>query len=162
MNDTTDIKRQFFNSLKLGTGEAYLIAKNNPHIDFSNQIIKGVLNIYAYDGQSEGNRAQYIFDTISTSKLPNKELEQCCIALIKVHLAYRSDIHNLYRQLRLFEQADAEQIFTRVSSFMKLTEIMCRDKIKSLATIAESYIQLKKESVNEYWNFWSKLFNYSQ
>lgn len=27
--------------------------------------------------------------------------EQCCILLIRVHLAYRSDIHNLYRQLRL-------------------------------------------------------------
>ncbi|MET1053956.1 MAG: HEPN domain-containing protein, partial [Pedobacter sp.] len=28
-------------------------------------------------------------------------VEQCCIALIRVHLAYRSDIHNLYRLLRL-------------------------------------------------------------
>jgi len=28
-------------------------------------------------------------------------VEQCCIALIRVHLAYRSDIHNLYRLLHL-------------------------------------------------------------
>lgn len=72
MNDTANIKRQFFNSLKRGTGEAYLIAKNNPEIDFSNQIIKGALNIYAYDGQSESDRAQYIFDIISVSKQKDK------------------------------------------------------------------------------------------
>ncbi|CAM4411839.1 HEPN domain-containing protein [Pedobacter westerhofensis] len=28
-------------------------------------------------------------------------VEQCCICMIRVHLAYRSDIHNLYRLLRL-------------------------------------------------------------
>ncbi|TCC96790.1 HEPN domain-containing protein [Pedobacter psychroterrae] len=27
--------------------------------------------------------------------------EQCCILLIRIYLAYRSDMHNLYRQLRL-------------------------------------------------------------
>ena len=37
MTDTANIKKQFLNSLKRGTGEAYLIIKNNPKIDFSNQ-----------------------------------------------------------------------------------------------------------------------------
>ena len=64
MKNTAHIKRQFFNSLKRGTGEAYLIAKENPTIDFSNLIIKGALTNYAYDGQSENSRAQYIFDLI--------------------------------------------------------------------------------------------------
>lgn len=122
--------------------------------------------------------------------MAHQVVEQCCIALIRVHLAYRSDIHNLYRQLRLcesfspapsklflsgseedkrlfdimvksysaarykddfkVEQADAEQIFTRVSTFLKLTEIMCGDKINSLATVADSYTQLKKESEVDY------------
>lgn len=72
MTDTANIKRQFLNSLERGTGEAYLIAKNNSDIDFSNQIIKGALNIFAYDGQCEGNRAQYIFDIISLSKQKSK------------------------------------------------------------------------------------------
>lgn len=122
--------------------------------------------------------------------MSHQVVEQCCIALIKVHLGYRSDIHNLYRQLgmcdsfspapsslllsgreddkRLFDimvksysaarykddfkvdQADAEQIFTRVSTFLKLTEIMCGDKIKSLATIAESYKLSTTESEVDY------------
>ncbi|ANH80701.1 hypothetical protein A8C56_06670 [Niabella ginsenosidivorans] len=50
MTDTTDIRRQFLNSLKRGTGEAYFIVKNNPKIDFSNQIIKGALYIFAMTG----------------------------------------------------------------------------------------------------------------
>ncbi|MBC7417835.1 MAG: HEPN domain-containing protein [Pedobacter sp.] len=112
--------------------------------------------------------------------------EQCCILLIRVHLAYRSDMHNLYRQLRLcnsfstapswlflsggeedkrlFEimvksysaarykddfrvnQADAEQIFIRISNFIKLTEILCLKKIESLGMEAELYKQHKQES----------------
>ena len=72
MTDTSNIKRQFFNSLKRGTGEAYLLVKDNPKIDFSNHIIKGALNIYAYDGQSEGDRAKYIFDIISISNQKDK------------------------------------------------------------------------------------------
>lgn len=72
MKGNKNLKSQFFNSLKRGTGEAYLISKSNPNIDFSNQIIKGALNIFAYDGQCEGNRAQYIFDIIDISKQKTK------------------------------------------------------------------------------------------
>jgi len=72
MTNTSEIKRQFFNSLKCGTGEAYLLMKRYPEIDFSNHIIKGVLKNYAYDGQCEGSRAQYIFELISLSKQQDK------------------------------------------------------------------------------------------
>ena len=72
MTDPINIKRQFLNALKRGTGEAYLIVKDNPKIDFSNQIIKGALNIFAYDGQCEGDRATYIFEIISISKKKDK------------------------------------------------------------------------------------------
>jgi len=44
--------------MKCGTGEAYLIAKENPTIDFSRYIIKGALKNYEYDGQSKPSRAQ--------------------------------------------------------------------------------------------------------
>lgn len=72
MKGNKNLKSQFLNSLKRGTGEAYVIAKSNPNIDFSNQIIKGALNIFAYDGQCEGNRAQYIFDISDISKQKTK------------------------------------------------------------------------------------------
>jgi hypothetical protein len=67
-----NIQRQFFNSLKRGTGEAYLIARNNPTVDFSNYIIKGALKNFAYDGQSEGSRAKYIYDLILLSTQQDK------------------------------------------------------------------------------------------
>ncbi len=67
MPDLRILKRQFLHVLKRGTGEAYLIVKAHPEIDFSNQIIQGALNIFAYDGQSEGDRATYIFEIISIS-----------------------------------------------------------------------------------------------
>ncbi|WP_442591912.1 HEPN domain-containing protein [Pedobacter sp. AW31-3R] len=114
----------------------------------------------------------------------HQTVEQCCNALIKVYLAYRSDIHNLNRLLllcncfspaplkmflsspedeRLFnilvksysaaryndnfqvEEADAEQLYTRVSVFVALTKLMCGQKIDALAKEAESYKKLKAE-----------------
>lgn len=72
MEKTIFIKRQFYNSLKRGTGEAFIIEKEYPEIDFSNLIIKGALRNFAYDGQCENSRAQYIFDLISISTKKEK------------------------------------------------------------------------------------------
>ena len=69
---STDIKRQFSNSLKRGTGEAYLILQDNPNIDFSDIIIKGAITNYAYDQQSEGSRAVYIYQFIKKVKQKDK------------------------------------------------------------------------------------------
>ena len=70
--DTEDIKQQFFNSLKRGTGEAFLILKGNPTIDFSDLIFKGAITNYSYDNQSEGSRANYIYRFIKKSKQKDK------------------------------------------------------------------------------------------
>lgn len=72
MNENLIIKKNFKSSLKRGTGEAYLILKKNPTIDFSSDLIKGALKDYAYDGQSEGSRALYISELISLSKQQEK------------------------------------------------------------------------------------------
>jgi hypothetical protein len=72
MTKTTDIKRQFLNSLKRGTGEAYLILRDNPTIDFSDLIIKGAVTNHSYDNQSEGSRANYIYRFIKKSKQKDK------------------------------------------------------------------------------------------
>ncbi len=49
-----------------------MIAKKNTGIDFSTYIIKGALKNYAYDGQIESNRAQYIFDLYLLSDKKDK------------------------------------------------------------------------------------------
>ncbi len=66
-----NLKKQFRQSLKCGTGEAYLIAKANPDIDFSSDIKKAALTNYAYDPQCEGDRAFYVAGLIELS--PRKE-----------------------------------------------------------------------------------------
>ena len=121
--------------------------------------------------------------------MAHQVVEQCGIALIRVHLAYRCDIHNIYRQLnicdsftsapsklllsgkkddkRLMEimvksyssarykddfkvcQADAEQLVLKAFKFVKLTEVLCKQKIEKLALEAVAYKQNKKESEAE-------------
>ncbi len=149
MTDTPDIKRQFFNSLKRGTGEAYLIAKNNPTIDFSGYIIKGALHNYAYDGQSEGSRAQYVFDLISLS---NKK-EKIRKAILKGLATEQSDtwsLTHLFDLAKLFaQQGDNEArqaIYDRFlnnpiegSDWVGYSEIIELDGLNGLIFIAEKF-----------------------
>jgi hypothetical protein len=69
---TTDIKQRFFDSLKRGTGEAFILLNENPDIDFSKLIIKGAVRNYAYDPQSERSRADYIYRLIKNAKQKDK------------------------------------------------------------------------------------------
>ena len=113
-----------------------------------------------------------------TAFLLHQVVEQSCIGLIRVNIAYRSEFHNIYRLLglcrsfsdapfnilvgekssdrRLFDilsksygkaryasefsvtRKDAEELYDKVSSFIELVESMCRNKIKTLATLTIS------------------------
>ncbi len=83
MSKEKEIKKRFLNSIKLGTGEAYLILKENSKIDFSNLIIKGAIYNYAYDPQSEGSRAKYIFGLIKISEQKDKIVAKLFSKLIE-------------------------------------------------------------------------------
>ena len=116
----------------------------------------------------------------------HQAVEQCCIVLIRVHMAYRSEIHNLKRLLnlcncfsnqpfktllsgssedeRLFailiksysearygdhfsvESEDAEQLYNRITDFVDLAKIMCKEKIQKLENEAVSYKRVTQES----------------
>lgn len=82
MNDTANIKQQFFDSLKRGTGEAYILLKKNRHIDFSDLIVKGAIKNYSYDNQSEGSRADYIYRLIRNSKQKDKIVKSVLTKLL--------------------------------------------------------------------------------
>ena len=160
MNDTLALKRQFLNSLKRGTGEAYLIVKNNPKIDFSNQIIKGALNIYAYDGQSESDRAKYIFDIISISNQKDKIRKSVLKGLA-------TEQHNTWNLTHLFaltklyaEQNDNESrqaIYNRFlinpiegSDWVGHKEILELDGLKGLFYISEKFGKYIKQNPNDW------------
>jgi len=149
MNKTTYLKQQFYSSLKRGTGEAYLIAKNNPSVDFSNYIIKGALKNFAYDGQAENSRAQYIFDLISISK--NKEKIRNAVF---EGLATEQDdtwtLTHLFALVKLYaEQGDEkakQAIYERFlknpiegSDWVGYKEILELDGLKGLIYIAEKF-----------------------
>jgi hypothetical protein len=66
--DNITIRKRFLSSIKRGTGEAYLLMKANPNINFSKIIIKGATSDYAFDTQVEPSRANYIYRLIAKSK----------------------------------------------------------------------------------------------
>lgn len=149
MTDITNIKRRLLNAIKRGTGEAYLIVKDNPDIDFSNQIIKGACNIYAYDGQAEGDRAQYVFDIISISN----QKEKIRKAVLQALASERNDTWNLthlFALTKLFaEKQDAEAkqaMYDRFlsdpingSDWVGADEILKLDKLDGLFYVAEKF-----------------------
>jgi len=91
MTENDEIRNQFLNSLKLGTGKTYLILKHNPSIDFSDLIIKGAIENFAYDAQSEGSRAKYIFRLIQKSK----QKEKITSAILTKLISKKIDDHGL-------------------------------------------------------------------
>lgn len=62
-----DVKLRFRSSIRRGTGEAYLLIRKYAHADFSDEIIKACLKNFAYDGQCESSRADYLFELILLS-----------------------------------------------------------------------------------------------
>lgn len=164
MTDTANIKRQFLNSLKRGTGEAFLLLKDNPNIDFSNHIIKGALKIYAYDGQSEGNRAQYIFDIISISKQKNKIRK----AILKGLATEQDDTWNLthlFALAKLYAQqndTEAKQaIYNRFltnpidgSDWVGAYEILELDGLNGLFYVAEKFGKHIEQNPDDWQDDW--------
>jgi hypothetical protein len=164
MNDITNTKRQFLYSLKRGTGEAYMIVKGNPKIDFSNQIIKGALSIYAYDGQSEGNRAQYIFDIISVSEQKGKIRN----ALLQGLATEQNDTWNLthlFALAKLYAQQDdteaKQAIYDRFlnnpidgSDWVGYSEILELDGLNGLFFIAEKFGKYIEQNPDEWQDDW--------
>lgn len=162
MTDTVNMKRQFLNSLKRGTGEAYLMVKDNPEIDFSNQIIKGALNLFAYDGQCEGNRAQYIFDIIAISNQKDK-IRKSVLQGLATEQNDTWNLTHLFALTKLFaEQNDTEAkqaIYDRFlnhpieySDWVGFSEILELDGLNGLFYIAEKfgkYIEQNPDDVQD-------------
>lgn len=149
MNETTEIKRKFFDSLKRGTGEAYLIGRDNPTVDFSNIIIKGALKNFAYDGQSEGSRAQYIFDLIAISKNQTKIKDAILNGLANeqddtwslTHLFEISKLYALHGNPE-FKQAIYDRFLNNPiegSDWVGYEEILELDGLNGLIHIAEKF-----------------------
>jgi len=164
MNDTANIKRQFFDSLKRGTGEAYLIAKENPKIDFSTYVIKGALRNYSYDGQSESSRAKYIFDLYSLSDKKDK-IRKAILNGIATEQEDTWSLTHLFDIAKLFaQQGDQEMrqaIYDRFcknpiegSDWVGYSEILELDGLQGLIFIAEKFGKFIEQNPDDWQDDW--------
>lgn len=164
MTDIADKKRQFINSLKRGTGEAYLISKTNPEIDFSNQIIKGALNIFAYDGQCEGDRAKYIFDIISISKQKDK-IRKAVLQGLATEQSDTWNLTHLFALAKLYAQQNdievKQAIYDRFlknqiegSDWVGAYEILELDGLNGLFYVAEKFGKYIEQNPDDWQDDW--------
>ncbi|WP_316806519.1 hypothetical protein [Pedobacter agri] len=164
MNDTTNIKRQFLNSLKRGTGEAYLLLKSNPNIDFSNHIIKGVLNIYAYDGQCESDRAKYIFDIISISKQKDK-IRKAVLQGLATEQNDTWNLTHLFAIAKLYAQQNDTEVKQAIydrflnnpiegSDWVGAYEILELDGLNGLFYVAEKFGKHIEQNPDDWQDDW--------
>jgi hypothetical protein len=179
MTDIADIKRQFLNSLKRGTGEAFLVLKDNPTIDFSDLIIKGAITNYSYDNLSEGSRANYIYRFIQKSKQKGKivkavltklesekkdywGLDQMCDLAVKFykagHLEAKTSLYNRFEKndLEGYEFCGQDQLMEidGINGILKVAEIVGKTLFENPDDYEESwridYFQKLNKSIDIY------------
>lgn len=88
----------------------------------------------------------------------HQAVEQVCIALIKVHLAYRTDVHNLHRLLRLcscFSDIPSKMLFlSGVKNDLKLFDVLVESysaaRYKDNFTVAEGDAHALFNKVNAF------------
>jgi hypothetical protein len=148
LNHSTEIKQQFSNSLKRGTGEAYLLMLDNSGIDFSELIIKGATKNFALDQQSEGSRANYIYRVIKKSKQKDKIISGVLAELQKKKDDYWAldqmcDLAALFYKSGYFEAKDA--LYRRFAKndiegyeFCGQDQLMEVDGLNGLLKVAET------------------------
>ena len=115
------VRKRFKNAIKRGTGETHLLMRENPKFDFSNDIIKAALTNLSYDNQSEGSRADYIFELIELSNQKEKIRQ----AILKALATEKSDtwaLNQLFDITALFaKQGDKEAKKAIYKRFYKKT-----------------------------------------
>ncbi len=164
MSDTTDIKRQFFNSLRCGTGEAFLIFKDNPTIDFSDLIIKGAITNYSYDNQSEGSRANYIYRFIQKSKQKDKIVKAVLTRLQSEKIDYWG-LHQMCDLAVKFYKAGYHEaktaLYTRFEKnsldgyeFCGQKQLMTIDGLNGVLKVAETVGKTLLENPDDYEDTW--------
>lgn len=147
INNIAVIKKNFRNSLRRGTGEAYVIMWNNPEIDFSNDIAKACLTNFAYDGQSENSRGVYLSELISLSKNQDKIRNAILIGLAYEH-SNTWALTQLFDLAKIFAQngdvAAKKAIYERFfscpiegSDWVGYSEILELDGMEGMKFIAE-------------------------
>lgn len=69
---STEVHNLFRNSIRRGTGKAYLLATRHHDCDFTDEIISACVKNFSYDGQCESSRAFYLYRIIQVHGNKNR------------------------------------------------------------------------------------------
>lgn len=155
MSLVRQLQRQFHHAARLGLGRAYLLAQAHPEVDFSAAIIDVALRNYAYDGQSEGNRADYAFSLYRLAARPQQTRIRRAVlrALASAKFADIRGVEQLLRLARRLAEHGHAPAAARAAIYRRFAleqqsgyadwagaeEIMALDGVKGLAYIAGAY-----------------------
>lgn len=145
----TPVRRQFLSAIKRGTGEAFLIVREHPEIDFTNEIKLGALRNFAYDGQCEPERASYIFGLMQHCSR-SEAIKNAVIDALATENSDTWTLTHLFAITKLFAAAGDtsahEAIYRRFmnnpiegSDWVGYQEILEVDGLNGLIYIAEAY-----------------------
>jgi hypothetical protein len=141
------IKKAFSDSVKHGTGEAYILLKNHPDIDFSNLIVGGAIGNLSQDPQCESSRADYLYQLIRNTKQRDRivqlilerlrlqkgnryDLDQMCDLAIKFHEAGYSEASLALNQ-RFQKNVQDEYVFCGQDQLIEI------DGVEGILTVAK-------------------------
>lgn len=164
MNDTTNIKFEFLDSLKRGTGRAFFILKANPDIDFSKEIIKGATTNFAYDQQCEGSRAWYINQLIKNHKNSDKIRLEILKRLENKKTDYYG-LDQLFDLAVLFKKSGIDKAVKAINTrfdknrlddfeFCGQEQLMEADGIKGVFKVAETVGEIISQDEDDYEDSW--------
>ena len=155
----TDIRKQFFYSLKRGRGEAYLLMKQYPEIDFSTYIQKAIVKNYAYDGQCENSRADYLFSLYQLSDKKEK-IREAVFTALQTETQDTWTLTQLFGFAKILAQHGDKQakcaIYERFgkkiivgSDWVGSAEILALDGFEGLKFIAETFGKLLEKNPDD-------------
>jgi hypothetical protein len=126
---------KFEDSIKKGTGRAILVLKANPKVDFNDIIIDACVNNFAYDPQSEGSRAPYLYELIRLSA-HRKRLERQVLAELSNFVAplCRYGLDQLF-DLAAYQASNGNALAKEII-YSKLREIGAREVLNERFTAA--------------------------
>ena len=79
----SDIKKRFRQSIKQGTGEAYLLLKKYPQLNVVKDIVHASTHNLAYDSQCEPSRAVYLYAIICLSEYKEEIVDTMLAELLR-------------------------------------------------------------------------------
>lgn len=154
------LRERFKNSIRRGTGEAILIMKRHPEIDFSREIVKGSTKYLGYDPQCESGRDEYFALLIDLSPKKNEILKKIITTLANAKATQwdygMSQLNHIVACFAKKGNVQACQILYQLirrnlGSETALIEIDGIDALKAIVEIKGKLLLRKNKSIQDDW-----------